>query len=141
MRKGAEDDLIFYSQKIEKRISYPVVLDPTLDDRIKLENLYIGSMNMDETMSQDEIVAVVLYIPSGQAEEYAKEYLGTHWSSELQLSDIISDIFCEADELKEKILRNHMLYPGDIEGKGEWENDFVKITDLTGEVLFEGGAY
>ena len=55
LRKGADDDLIFYSQKIEKRISYPVVLDPTLDDRIKLENLYIGSMNMDETMSQDEI--------------------------------------------------------------------------------------
>jgi len=32
-------------------------------------------------------------------------------------------------------------YPGDIEGKGEWENDYVKITTSTGEVLFEDGAY
>jgi len=54
---------------------------------------------------------------------------------------VISDIFVDAHELKETIVKNHHLYPGDIEGKGEWENDYVKITTSTGEVLFEDGAY
>ena len=42
-------------------------------------------------------------------------------------------------ELKNKIRDNHLIAPTNIEGKGEYENDGVRITSLDGEeVLFEG---
>jgi len=137
----SKDDLVFYNQKIEKRIHYPAVVNIRAGEKFNLANVYIGSMNMDETISEDEIIEMILYIPEHKAEEYTKAYLGEYWSSDSSLIDVISDIFVDAHELKETIVKNHHLYPGDIEGKGEWENDYVKITTSTGEVLFEDGAY
>ncbi|MDD2366978.1 MAG: hypothetical protein PHN84_12520 [Desulfuromonadaceae bacterium] len=134
----SEDDLVFYSKKNEKRIQYPIVIE--IDgDGFELSNVYIGSMNMDETISGDEIIEDVLYIPKNKAIEYTKEYLKDDYDSECSLIECLSDIFCnsELSELKEKIRNNHLIVPEEIEGKGEWENNYIKITDINGEVLFE----
>lgn len=137
----AQDDLIFYSQKIEKRIHYPVVIEINDEEEFDLGNVYIGSMNMDETISDDEIIEDILYIPKDKAIEYTKEYLADNYDNDCYLSEYIDEIYSESPELKEKIRSKHLLHPGDIEGKGEWENDYVKVTTLDGEVLFEDGIY
>ena len=46
-------------------------------------------------------------------------------------------IYNEMPELKNKIRNNHLIAPTNIEGKGEYENDGIRITSLDGEVLFE----
>ena len=137
----SDDDLIFYSQKIEKRIHYPVMIGIENGEEFELSDVYIGSMNMDEAISGDEIIEDVLYIPQDKAEDYTKEYLGDEWSADSLLGEFIGEIYSETPELKEKIRSKHLLYPRDVEGKGEWENDYVKVTALDGEVLFEDGIY
>ena len=111
------------------------------EEEFDLGNVYIGSMNMDETISGDEIIEDILYIPKDKAIEYTKEYLADNYDNDCYLSEYIDEIYSESPELKEKIRSKHLLHPGDIEGKGEWENDYVKVTTLDGEVLFEDGIY
>ncbi len=135
-----EECLIFYNQKIEKRIHYTVEVECNVDD-FDLSDIYIGSMNMDETFSNDEIIEDVLYIPKDRAKQYMMEYHGNNYDADCQLLDYLSEIYSDSKELKEIIRENHLLIPIDIEGKGEWENDYIKITDLSGDVLFEEGEY
>jgi len=135
----SDDDLVVFSRKIEKRIHYPVLFEVDTKDDLVLSNIYIGSMNMDETISNDEIIEDFLYIPKNKAIEYTKEFLKDNYDNDDLLVDYISEIYSEDHELKEKIRSNHLMLPEDIEGKGEWEDDYVKITDLNGEVLFESG--
>jgi hypothetical protein len=153
----SEDDLIFYSQKTEKRIHYPVLIEIDDEEEFELSNVYIGSMNMDETISQDEIIEIVFYIPKSKAIEYVKEYLQDSYDDDELLNDYLADIYSEPSprelsrltsqrvgqiaELRKTIIDNHQIDPGDVEGKGEWENDYVQITDMSGEVLFEDGHY
>ena len=136
------DDLVIFSQKIEKRIHYPVLFEVDKKEDVVLSNIYIGSMNMDETISSDEIIEDFLYITKDKAIEYTKEYLKDNYNNDDLLVDYISDIYRGEHELKEKIRNNHLMLHEDIEGKGEWEDDYVKVTDLSGEILFEsGGAF
>ena len=143
-----DGDLIVYNQQIEKKINYPVTFEVDSREDVKLSNVYIGSMNMDETISGDEIIETFLYIPEDKAEEYIKEYMGDEYDDE-ELRDNISEIFSENKELAEKITKEHEMYPGDIEGKGETENDYIKIERIDVEMirqvnaskLFEEGAY
>tara|TARA_B100000809_G_scaffold101898_2_gene100479 strand:+ start:631 stop:1473 length:843 start_codon:yes stop_codon:yes gene_type:complete len=151
-----DDDLIFYSQKIEKRIHYPVVIEIADGEEFNIENLYIGSVLMDETIgSDDEIIEDLLYIPTEKAKEYIREFDPEEYDRILEENEegltsqdvryillaYIEEIYNELPELKDKIRNNHLIYPGDIEGKGEWENDYVRITSLDGEVLFEDGKH
>lgn len=53
----------------------------------------------------------------------------------------MTDIYLENHPLRKTIRENHLISPSDIEGKGEWENDYVKILDMSGDVVFEDGAY
>ena len=72
---------------------------------------------------------------------YLRDYLQTGLSDTDSLSDYLTDIYEENHPLKEIIRKNHLISPGDIEGKGEWENDYVKLLDISGNVIFEEGAY
>ena len=135
----SDDDLVIFSQKIEKRIHYSVIFEVDKREDVVLSNIYIGSMNMDETISSDEIIEDFLYIPKDKATEYTKEYLKDNYDNGCLLADYLSEIYSEEHELKEKIRNNHLMPPEDIQGKGEWENDYVKIIDLSGEILFKSG--
>lgn len=133
------EGLMVYSQKIEKRIHYSIVINEEFKN-IDFSNLYIGAVNMDETIGRDEIVDTVLYIPKEKADEYVKKYLDGDYEDE-PLSDFISEIFMENHELKQIIYDNHSIESDDIEGKGEWENEYIKITNTDDETLFEDGEY
>lgn len=132
--------LMVYSQKVEKRIHYPVIIQLDDNQELELDDIYIGSVNMDETISGDEIVDIVLHIPKDKALLYIKEYLKDDYEDE-PLSDYISEIFMENHPVKETILKNHTIEPEEIEGKGEWENNYIKITDNEDSTLFEDGEY
>lgn len=137
--RHSDNAIVFFTQKIEKRIHYPVVFEGI--DRLVFNDIYVGSINMDESISGDEILHEVLYIPKSQANRYLREYLQTGLSDTDSLSDYLTDIYEENHPLKEIIRKNHLISPGDIEGKGEWENDYVKLLNVSGNVIFEDGAY
>lgn len=136
----SDDDLVIYTQKIEKRIHYSVIIECPTDD-FDLSEIYIGTMNMDETISDDEIVHEVLYIPKSNADQYLRDFLQEEPDDGSDLTEYLSDIYRDAHELKDVIRNSHLLIPENVEGKGEWENDYIKITDLEGDVLFEDGEY
>ena len=48
--------------------------------------------------------------------------------------------YCEPDQAK-CIEDKHTIFSESCEGKGEWDNDFLKIVDSSEETLYEGGAY
>jgi len=148
----SDDDIIFYSQKMEKRIHYPVVIEIAEDEEFDINNLYIGGVLVDETHGTDEgIVEDILYIPTEDAKKYCKEFRPEHWERIVEdypgdlidaevkhtLYAWIEEIYNEMPELKNKIRNNHLIAPTNIEGKGEYENDGIRITSLDGEVLFE----
>ena len=101
---------------------------------------------MDETIfTDDEILEHILYIPKKDLDQYLVEY------SEVELEDdedrqelmdeLIGEIFSESPELAKKITEKHSINYDDCEGKGEWENDYVKVIDSSHEILFEAGGY
>ena len=76
----SDDDIIFYSQKMEKRIHYPVVIEIAEDEEFDINNLYIGGVLVDETHGTDEgIVEDILYIPTEDAKKYCKEFSPEDW--------------------------------------------------------------
>ena len=46
----------------------------------------------------------------------------------------------ESDQAK-TIEDKHSIFSESCEGKGEWENDFLKIVDSSEETLYEDGDY
>ena len=134
-----EDDLIFFNKKIEKRINYTVLLELNKNEEIDLNNIFLGTVMMDELFGEEDyILHEVLYIAKEKAAEYIKEFLGNNYNNEDNLADHIEEIYSESSELRDKIRNNHLIQPVYVGGKGEWESDYVKVSNVEGEVLFEG---
>ena len=146
------DDLIVFNKKIEKRIHYSLEIVAEANVPIRLEEIYVGYCLMDETFdTDDEILEYVLYIPNKNALEY---YIDWCRLSECELDgsesvddfrEYISEIF-EDDDLRTKILDSHRLSAVAIEGKGEWECNYLKVAEATSEnflsdVLYEDDGY
>jgi len=137
-----EGDLVVLSQQVEKRMHYPVTLE--VEGQIDLSDIWVGSINMDETISDDEIVDCILQITKETQTKYLKACLGDDYSEEDEFSDYIGDIFMEKEhsKLKEDLLEECELEAGDIYGKGETENDYIKIVSASeDEILYEDGEY
>ena len=101
---------------------------------------------MDETMfTDDEILEHILYIPKKDLDPYLEEYseqpLEDDEDRQELMDEMIGEIFSESPELAKKITDKHTIYEDNSEGKGEWENDYIKIVDSSNEILFESGAY
>ena len=134
-----EDDLIFFNKKVEKRISYSIIIEIDQNENIDLSDIYLGTVMMDELFGEEDyILQEALYIPKGKAIEYLQEFLGENFNESENLSDHIEEIYGESVELREKIRNNHLIQPTYVGGKGEWDSDYVKVTDTEGDVLFEG---
>ena len=52
-----------------------------------------------------------------------------------------SSEFLLLEKIKETIKEKHLINSFLVEGKGEWENDYLKIMDSDEEVLYEEGTY
>lgn len=63
--------------------------------------------------------------------------MGADYSDDEMLSEYIDDIIYD----QPKALNSFILEAGDIEGKGETENDFNIVTTFDGEILYKGDEY
>jgi hypothetical protein len=133
----AVDSLLWATEKVEKRIHFPVELILDDGDDFDISNVFVGAMNLDETINGAEIANVICYIPKDEQVKLLKAHLDGDVSGDV-LSDYINDIIYE----KPEALSEFVLEVGDIEGKGDWENDYNIVTTLDGaEVLYEDGEY
>ena len=144
--KIPEDHLRIYAHKYEKRIHTEFTITPPEGEELDLKDIYLGGMNMDETMfTDDEILEHILYIPKKELapylEEYSEQPLEDDEDRQELMDEMIGEIFSESPELAKKITDKHTIYEDNSEGKGEWENDYIKIVDSSNEILFESGAY
>ena len=135
--KFSNDSLLWGTQKIEKRVHLPAELILSDKEEFEITNIFIGSMNMDETINSDEIVDVVYYIRPDVQLKLLKEYYGDDYTEDDKLGDILSDLLEEKPDMFDQF----KLDIGDIEGKGEYENDFNIVTTFDGEILYQGGEY
>ena len=149
--KIAKDHLGIYTYKYEKRIHTEFTISIPEGGDFDLKDIYLGYMLMDETFfTSDEILEHILYIPKKELDPYIVEYSEDELKDDEDrqeiMDELISEIFSESPELAKKIIDKHSIYADNSEGKGEWENDYVKILDSTDDIfdqkiLFEGGEY
>ena len=134
--KIAKDHLGIYTYKYEKRIHTEFTISIPEGEDFDLKDIYLGYMLMDETFfTSDEILEHILYIPKKDLDDRQEI-----------MDELIGEIFSESPELAKKIIEKHSIYADNSEGKGEWENDYVKILDSTDDIfdqkiLFESGGY
>ena len=150
----SSDELIVFNKRIEKRIHYSVEIHAESNMPLKLEEIYVGYCLMDETFdTDDEILEYVLYIPDEQALEYYIDWIrqedcdldGSESADDFR--ECIGEIFDDPEsELCTKIVNMHRVSAEAIEGKGEWECDYIKVAEATSEnflseVLYEDDGY
>ena len=142
-----EGSLVFGGFYIEKRVHFPFVIELEDNEDFEESNVFIGTVLMDETLSEDEIASSAYYIRKEQQENLLKSYLGDSYSEEDSLEEYISEIidFIREEESGyedfKEILESCSLEIGDIEGKGESEYEYVIVKELEGDVLFESEPY
>ena len=137
------DALMFGGYYIEKRVRYPVVIKIEQDEKFDVNNLYIGTVSLDETLSEDEIVDRVLYIRPDIATKIMNIYSNGEYCDE-SLSDYIHEIYYDFNDLDKRVqelLTKAVCDPLDIEGKGAQEEQFVIVKTMDDDILFEGYCY
>ena len=145
-----DSKLVIYTKKYEKRINATYYIRLNDEEIFDPKNIYIGFILLDEVMDyvEDEILEHFLYIPKNTFESYLKSALKSH-GQEFDEKDLEKDYDFEESmqeeiwgfDLTEKIKEKHKISSYSIEGKGEWENDYLQILNSEEEVLFEAGAY
>jgi len=133
--------LQFGGYYIEKNIEFPAVIE-IKEEEFDLSCLYIGTTNMDETLNDDEVVSIVLYIPEEKAKKIIKLYEID--ISVDELGEYISEIYDEIrkennEETKkiQKILEECECEVLDIEGRGWAQYNHVIVKDMNNEILYE----
>jgi hypothetical protein len=135
--KLSDDSLIWGNQRVEKRIHYPAVI--ALEDTAELitSNIFVSSINTDESIQASEIVDGIFYLTDVEQKHIIKTQMGDEYDEDYTISDISQEIFEENPSLLSDKIADVM----DIEGKGEYENDYSLITDRDFNVLYEAGEY
>ena len=145
-----DEELIVYTQKIEKRIYNTFSINIDKGEVFNPSSIFIGCMNMDETICGDEILEHFIFVPKKNLKGYVEEYLlDNDWNNGIsdapntdeELYEYIDEIFHNEHPVADKIIKKHSISSISCEGKGEWENDYVKIVDSSDEILFEDGSY
>ena len=144
-----EGEITIFTKKYEKRINNVFKIKINDEEIFEPKDIFIGFMLMDETFfTEDEILEKIFYIPS----QFIKIYLDKYLSSRGQnldesediyqvMEDLLPEIFCDEPDQAKCIEDKHTIFSESCEGKGEWENDFLKIVDSSEETLYENGDY
>ena len=144
-----EGEITIFTKKYEKRINNVFKIKINDEEIFEPKDIFIGFMLMDETFfTEDEILEKIFYIPS----QFIKVYLDKYLSSRGQnldesediyqvMEDLLPEIFCDEPDQAKCIEDKHTIFSESCEGKGEWENDFLKIVDSSEETLYENGDY
>lgn len=142
--KYPTNSLIWSHESVEKRMVFPINLILENSEELDLSNLFIGYINMDETINYAEITSSAYYVNKENQILIAKEFYENEYEYDNnELVDFINELFFEENkEHKARVLLDTFkLEVGDIYGKGENENDYNKITNFDYEVLYEEGEY
>ena len=135
----SDDALQFGGYYIEKRVHFPAIVHIPEDSKFDINCVYVGTTNMDETISSNEIVTIVLYIPEETKQKIAELY-GVEDDIE-NLDSYLTEIYREIKDGEheeiEKILINCICEVGEIEGQGNAEEKYVVVKDLQDEILYE----
>jgi hypothetical protein len=150
-----KNTLLWCNQKIEKRINYPILIKLDENETLVYKNIFIGSINMDEIISEDEILTSIFYFTNETKIKILKEIskdIDNRFNDEYfkfiqkDLS-ILENDFIEileeyySNEKYTKLFDEYLIENEDIEGKGEIENNKSIITNLNNEILYEGDDY
>jgi len=138
--KYSDDTLLWGTQKIEKRIHFPAVIELEDDEVFEISNIFVGSLNTDETISCSEIVDGIYYIRPEAQVKLVQEYLDDDYTKEDTLQDFIHEVVSENKNGVE-VLKDYAMENLDIEGKGEYENDYSIIKTLDDEIIYEDSEY
>lgn len=133
-----DDALIWTTEKVEKRVNFECTLVLEDDEVFNLENLFIGTQNLDEIGIYKEIVELIYYIPESKQEELTKTIYGEDYDDNCELIDSLYEMHNEEEYFDNQIIiEKYLLELEEIEGKGEWESDYNRVKDMTGEVLYD----
>ena len=143
-----DGELIIYSKKYEKRITSSFYIKLKNNEIFDPKNIYLGYSLLDEVMDfvEDEILEHFLYIPKSIFKSYleivlkksGKEFDENNLDKNFDYDEIMQEELWDSD-LTEKIKNDHKINSYSTEGKGEWENDYLKFIDSEDEVLYEDG--
>lgn len=133
--------LIFGGFYVEKRIHFPIVIKLEDGEKYNSKFVYVGSVNLDETVSNDEIVSKAFYIRDSDAKTILDLYYGDKVDGNL-FEDCISDILyyldeCQNHEEIQTIFDRCECEIKDIEGKGEREESYVIVKNDKDKLLYE----
>lgn len=138
-----KDSLQFGGYKTEKRINYPAFISIGKDEEFELDNVFIGYMSLEDTLTEDTLVHTVLYIRPEVSQRIFVLHTDnddlTDWSQE-DVAEILSEVYENLDDMHpelKNILNECECEVGDIEGKGEIEESFVQLCDAEDNLIFE----
>lgn len=156
-----KEGLLIFTKKYEKRLSDTYYIKIDDEETFDPKNIYVGYSQLEEVMDyvEDAILECFLYIPKNDFESYLKKSLEIS-GEEFDENNLENDYdyveslrdgiwmtgeesseFLLLEKIKETIKEKHLINSFLVEGKGEWENDYLKIMDSDEEVLYEEGSY
>ena len=126
---------------IEKNIEVPVVFELSDEEEFDIDNIFVGTVNLDETLCGDEIVEKIYYIRPNHQQEILKEYLKEGYEEE-QLEDYIGEIYQDFKESKNEKIKDILDKYCDgevlaIEGQGFSKGEYIVIRNMEEEILGE----
>jgi hypothetical protein len=132
-----DDFLLWGTQKVEKRINFPVYLTLDDDEEFDINNVFFGYTNLDETIGDIEIISNCLYINKENQVALMKELYKDDYEDGDDFADALIEI---ADSNRDKLTKFE-LEIGDIQGKGDIEHEWCCVFDSDNEMLYEGEEY
>lgn len=139
-----EEESIYIGGFIEEkrvRFSFGITLED--NEVFNLENLFIATSNLDETLGDYEVIEKAFYIPQKAQTEILKKIYEEDYSEDLELEhDLISELYMENDQEMINIFEKYKVpNVGEIEGKGETESVYTFVFDNNMNLLSEHEQY
>ncbi len=145
-----DNELVIYTKKYEKRITASFLIKIENETVFDPKNIYIGMVLLDELYDfvEDEILEHFFYVPKNDFKIYLKNALknsGREINADNLEKNYDSEESMEEElwmdsEISKTILKNNKIDSFEIEGKGEWENDYLKILDSEEKILHKSGS-
>ena len=146
-----ESELVVYTKKYEKRITDTYFIKINDGETFDPKNIYLGFVLLDEVMDfvEDEILEYFFYIPKISFESYLmialknteQKFNVDNLEKDYDYEESMQEEIWVNPALTEIIKEKHKVNSYSTEGKGEWENDYLKFVDSEGETLHEEGCY
>jgi len=135
---SSEDDLFFAGLTVEKSLDVPFVVELQDDEEFKFENVYIGTILMDEAFQglEDNVVSVGLYLTPENKKKILKKYNDPDQSLEY-FEELLSEVYYSKDKKMLELLQEYEMSILDIEGQGFSKGETIIVQNMADDVLYE----